>query len=134
MKKNPSFAAQEKGGKSSAEEGLLGPANSNLSGRELDFSQALSSFLSTLILSKLTFTSTKSVPPVKLCISLLILSITAANFTFILEPFDRRAGRWWNKQLQKMSLSSSGTSLPLRVLSQIPLFYQRRYETESYFL
>ena len=30
------------------------------------------------------------------------------KFSIVLEPFDRRAGKWWNSKLQKMANFGSG--------------------------
>ena len=51
-----------------------------------------------------------------------------------MEPFDKRAGKWWHRQLQKMLAASMKGLLPSRIVCNNSFFYNRRFETEEYFL
>jgi len=51
-----------------------------------------------------------------------------------MEPFDKRAGKWWHRQLQKMLSKADKSCLPPRILESGHSFFKRRLETEEYFL
>ena len=51
-----------------------------------------------------------------------------------MEPFDKRAGKWWHKQLQKMLSKANPSLLPARIFESGSSFFKKRLETEEYFL